>query len=46
MDDGYLGKLRVYKSGRVELHIDQEKRFNVMMSVSSPFLQVTDFKID
>ena len=40
-DEGHIGKLRIRKSGRVELCIDNEKNFNVSLSVSGPFLQVS-----
>lgn len=39
MNDGKIGKLRVYKSGRVELCLNDEKYLNVSLSVSGSFLQ-------
>ncbi len=39
MKDGKIGKLRVYKSGRVELCLNDEKYLNVSLSVSGSFLQ-------
>ena len=39
MSDGKIGKLRVYKSGRVELCLNDEKYLNVSLSVTGSFLQ-------
>ena len=40
MDEGHIGKLKVYKSGRVELVLNDEKYFDASLSVSGEFLQV------
>ena len=41
MSDGKIGKLRVYKLGRVELCLNDEKYLNVSLSVTGSFLQET-----
>jgi hypothetical protein len=40
LDEGHIGKLKIRKSGRIELCIDSEKYLNVSLSVSGGFLQV------
>ena len=41
MSEGRVGKLRFYRSGRVELCLNGEKYLNVSLSVAGPFLQVS-----
>lgn len=40
LEEGHIGKLRVRKSGRVELVFNDDKYFDVSMSVAGDFLQV------
>ena len=39
-EEGHIGKLRIHKSGLVELVLNNEKYFDVSLSVSADFLQV------
>ena len=41
LDEGHIGKLRIRKSGRIELVFNDEKVFDVALSVSGEFLQVS-----
>jgi hypothetical protein len=40
LEEGHIGKLKIRKSGRIELCIDDKKYLNVSLSVSGQFLQV------
>lgn len=40
MPEGHIGKLRIYESGKVEMVINDDKVFDVSLSVSGSFLQV------
>ena len=40
LEEGHIGKLRIRKSGRVELVFNEDKKFDVSLSVSGDFLQV------
>ena len=40
LGEGHIGKLKIRQSGRVELVFNDEKRFDVSLSVSGDFLQV------
>jgi hypothetical protein len=40
LEEGHIGKLRIRQSGRVELVLNDEKYFDVSLSVSADFLQV------
>lgn len=40
LSEGRIGKIKVYKSGRIELCLNEEKYLNVCLSVAGPFLQV------
>jgi hypothetical protein len=43
MSEGRIGKLRFYRSGKMELCLNGDKYLNVSLSVAGPFLQVTLF---
>lgn len=40
LSEGRIGKIKVYKSGRIELCLNEDKYLNVCLSVAGPFLQV------
>lgn len=40
MNEGHVGKIRVYKSGKIEFCLNQDKYMNVNLSVAGSFLQV------
>ena len=40
LEEGHIGKIKIRRSGRIELCIDDKKYLNVALSVSGPFLQV------
>ena len=39
LGEGRIGKIKVYKSGRITLCLNGDIDFNVALSVSGPFLQ-------
>ena len=43
LEEGHIGKIRIRKSGRIELCVDDKKYLNVGLSVSGSFLQVIYF---
>ena len=43
MNEGRIGKLRLYRSGKMELCLNGDKYLNVSLSVAGPFLQVIVF---
>lgn len=44
LPEGHIGKLRFRKSGKVEMVINDNKCFDVTLSVCGPFLQVSERK--
>ena len=40
LSEGKIGKIRIRKSGKIDMVINDEKLLNVSLSVSAPFLQV------
>lgn len=40
INEGKIGKIRIRKSGKIEMLINEDKMLNVNLSVSAPFLQV------
>ena len=44
LNEGHIGKIKIYKSGKIEFCVDEEKRFKVCLSVSGQFLQVKFFE--
>lgn len=40
LSEGKIGKIRIRKSGKVEMVFNDDKYLNVCLSVSAPFLQV------
>lgn len=40
LNEGHMGKIRIRKSGRIEMVINEDKLLNISLSVSAPFLQV------
>ena len=40
LTEGHIGKIKVYKSGKVELCLNEDKCLNVNLSVAGSFLQV------
>ncbi len=39
LGEGHVGKIRVYKSGKIVLCLNGDTSLNVSLSVSGPFLQ-------
>ncbi|CAF0882860.1 unnamed protein product [Brachionus calyciflorus] len=39
LNEGQIGKIRIRKSGKIEMSINDDKMLNVSLSVSAPFLQ-------
>ena len=44
LNEGHVGKIKIYKSGKIEFCVDEEKRFKVSLSVAGSFLQVIIFQ--
>lgn len=43
LDEGHIGKIRVHKSGKITLCVNNGTLLNVSLSVSGAFLQVSLF---
>lgn len=40
LSEGKIGKIRIRKSGKIDMQFNDDKYLNVFLSVSAPFLQV------
>ncbi len=43
LGEGHIGKIKVYKSGKVVMCLNDQNHLNVTLSVSGSFLQVNIF---